>query len=341
MDYFAIKKYLEGKTSAGESERILLWLKNPENETLSRKILEDIWNNSTIQLNGDVPDFSAMFYRIYQQMGSPDFSSVHPKTKLSPFFVVFSKIAAVLIFPLLLTSVYLFYNPPGRQVAGSSLLTHEIYTRPGTRTKLQLHDGTLVWLNDGSTFRYPEHFDSGKREVYLDGEAYFEVQSDSEHPFVVDNPMMKMKVTGTQFNLNAYAADHFYEATLLEGEISLMKNNQIFSVEPGERVHFDVGLNKLFRKMVDTEDSKAWIKGQLIFKDEKLGTVIKKLGRWFNVEFIPTEPTVNDYLLSGTFHDETLHQVLEMISFAIPVKFEFKKAENTDGMQRIVWVKKK
>src|SRR5690606_14144513 len=112
--------------------------------------------------------------------------------------------------------------------------TREIYTKPGTRIKIDLPDGTQVWLNDGTHFRYPEQFSGTQREVYVDGEAYFEVKSDAKHPFVVNNPMMKTVVTGTHFNVNGYVADRFFEATLLEGKVSLEKNKQIIRLNPGD-----------------------------------------------------------------------------------------------------------
>ncbi|MDP3431748.1 MAG: DUF4974 domain-containing protein, partial [Bacteroidota bacterium] len=175
----------------------------------------------------------------------------------------------------------------------------------------------------------------------VDGEAYFEVKSNPKNPFVVNNPMMNTVVTGTRFNLNAYSADKYFEATLVQGKVSLKKNNQTFEMEPGEQVQFDAQNEKIVQKNIATENATAWIDGKLIFTDEKLGIVIKKIGRWYNVEIILADPTLNDYLLTGTFRDEKLDQTLRMISLALPVKFEFKKENNPSKIQRTIFMKKK
>jgi transmembrane sensor len=345
MDYYNIKKYLEGKTSESESELIGGWLKNPENDTESRQILGEIWANSNISMTGSEPDFEQMLNHVHQLINTHEvpIQILPTKSRTLKFnlFDVFSKVAAILILPLIILSLYFYFNPNqnGSQVASTSI--REIYTKPGTRTKIELSDGTKVWLNDGTTFRYPEQFSEKKREVFVDGEAYFEVKSDARHPFVVNNSMMNTMVTGTHFNLNAYSADHYFEATLMEGKVNLGKNNQNFTMKPGEQFQFDALLEKMVQKNVNPANASAWIDGKLIFKDEKLETAIKKLARWYNVEIILTEPKLNEYLLTGTIQDEKLDQTLKLVSLALPVKFEFKKENNPTEIQRTIYMMKK
>jgi len=158
---------------------------------------------------------------------------------------------------------------------------------------------------------------------------------------VVNNPMMNTLVTGTHFNLNAYSADKYFEATLLEGKISLERNNQTLKMKPGEQVQFDSQLEEIVRKTVDPQNASAWVDGKLIFKDEKLGTAIRKLARWYNVEIVLSNPEISNYLLTGTFQDEKLDQTLNLISLALPVSFEFKKVNNPTEIQRTIYMKKK
>ena len=196
-------------------------------------------------------------------------------------------------------------------------------------------------MNDGTTFRYPESFSGEKREVFVDGEAYFEVKSNPKNPFVVNNPMMNTVVTGTHFNLNAYSADKYFEATLIEGKINLENENKNLVMIPGEQVQFDSKLEKIVRKTVDPQDATAWIDGKLIFKDEKLAIAIKKLARWYNVEIILNDSEISNYLLTGTIQDEKLDQSLKLIALAIPVKFEFKKVNNPTEIQRTIYMNKR
>ena len=194
MNYDVIKNYLEGKTTETESEQIRKWLKNPNNDHESRKILGDIWASSDIKLRGSVPNFNLMLdkmhHNIKRQKNNSSIQKAYSDKRFSRFYNTFSKVAAILILPLLLASLYFYINPKQDVVQVASTSTREIYTKPGTRTKLELSDGTLVWLNDGTTFRYPEQFAGSNREVYVDGEAYFEVKSDPNNPFIVDNPML-------------------------------------------------------------------------------------------------------------------------------------------------------
>ncbi|MFY9152808.1 MAG: FecR domain-containing protein [Prolixibacteraceae bacterium] len=346
MDKQKIKNYLEGKTNEEESKEIREWLKKGENENESRKLLGEIWTNSSVHLSGTKPDFGQMLDKVHHRINDHK-----PKRKIHTpdsgnnqmgFFEIFSKVAAVLIVPIFLVSLYFNFREAKvktpDQVAISPV--REIYTKPGTRTKIELADGTMVWLNDGTTFRYPEYFSGKNREVFVDGEAYFEVKSNPENPFIVTNALMKTIVTGTHFNINAYTEDHYFEATLLEGKIHLEKNDQKILMKPGEQVQFDAKQETIVQKNVDPENAAAWIDGKLIFNDEKVGIAVKKLGRWFNVEIILTDPDLADFKLTGTFQDEKLDQTLKLISLALPVNFEFKKEESKSKLQRTIYMKK-
>jgi len=341
MNYNDIKKYLEGRTTETESLHIHEWLKNPENDVELRQMLGAIWANSEIHLKGNAPDFNRMLDQVHHQINNQQIHQHKPKALSTSLYHVFSKVAAILIIPLLLLSVYLYFNPANSSTKMGSNTFREIYTKPGTRTQIDLPDGTRVWLNDGTTFRYPEQFAGSQREVFVDGEAYFEVKSNPENPFVVNNPMMNTIVTGTHFNLNAYSADKYFEATLLEGKIHLENEDKKLVMKPGEQVQFDAHNENLVQKVVDPQNAAAWVDGKLIFKDEKLGTAIKKLARWYNVEIILTDPEINNYLLTGRIQDEKLDQSLKLISLALPVKFEFKKVYNQTEIQRTIYMTKR
>lgn len=341
MNYHDIKEYLEGKTTESESLQIREWLRNPENDVELRQILGEIWANSEIHLKGQSPDFNRMLDQVHHQINNQQIQQQKPKALSANLYQAFSKVAAILVIPLLLLSVYFYFNPANSTTKLASNTFREIYTKPGTRTQIDLPDGTRVWLNDGTTFRYPEQFSGSQREVFVDGEAYFEVKSNPENPFVVNNPLMNTVVTGTHFNLNAYTADKYFEATLLEGKIHLENANKNMVMKPGEQVQFDSKLEKIVQKTVDPQNAAAWVDGKLIFKDEKLGTAIKKLARWYNVEIILTDPEINNYLMTATIQDEKLDQSLKLIALALPVKFEFKKVNNQTEIQRTIYMTKR
>lgn len=341
MNYHDIKEYLEGKTTESESLQIREWLRNPENDVELRQILGEIWANSEIRLKGQAPDFNRMLDQVHHQINNQQIQQHKPKALSTSLYQAFSKVAAILVIPLLLLSVYFYFNPANNTTKLASNTFREIYTKPGTRTQIDLPDGTRVWLNDGTTFRYPERFTGSQREVFVDGEAYFEVKSNPENPFVVNNSMMNTVVTGTHFNLNAYSSDKYFEATLIEGKINLENANKKLVMKPGEQVQFDSKLEQIVQRTVDPQDAAGWVDGKLIFKDEKLGTAIKKLARWYNVEIILTDPEINNYLMTATIQDEKLDQSLKLIALALPVKFEFKKVNNLTEIQRTIYMTKR
>jgi hypothetical protein len=136
MNYQDIIKYLEGKTTEPETELIRGWLKNPENDAESREILGEIWANSNISLTNMKPDFEQMLNQVHHRINSKKTpSQLTPiKSKVLPIgiFNIFSRVAAILILPLILLSLYFYFNPKGNggQLASTSI--HEIYTKPGT-----------------------------------------------------------------------------------------------------------------------------------------------------------------------------------------------------------------
>ncbi|MCW0481314.1 FecR family protein [Gaoshiqia sediminis] len=320
-----IKNYLEGKTDQLRSEQIREWLIDPKNETQVRQLLGEIWTNSQIKLSGSKPDFdqllSRVHYRIHAQPGS-SFAAPSKTRKIGRIYQMFARAAAILILPLLLFTAYLYFSSPTGWVAQGELVMREIYTKPGTRTSLTLADGTKVWLNDGTIFKYPEQFTASNRTVFVDGEAYFEVKSDLQHPFVVENPLMKTVVTGTQFNLHAYSADQFFETTLLEGKIHLEGQAGHIELDPGQQVQFDATTNVIEKKEVKSTNAAAWIDGKLMIQNERLDLAVKKLSRWYNVEMVITEPQLKELELTCTLENEKLDQCMNLIAQALPIRYQ-------------------
>jgi ferric-dicitrate binding protein FerR (iron transport regulator) len=222
-----------------------------------------------------------------------------------------------------------------------AVVERQVYTKPGTITQLELPDGSKVWLNDGTTLKYPEKFTGNERRLFVDGEAYFEVKTDPKHPFIVENPMMNTLVTGTSFNINAYSNDKYFEITLVEGKVQLEKNNQQFDLKPGEQIRFDVAKTQINRKNVNPAIYASWINGRLILEDEPLGVAVKKLGRWYNVDFIIADNELFALLLTATFQDEKLEQTLQNIVFALPVKFSIKEELVNNSPHKTIYLMKR
>ncbi|RKD90235.1 FecR family protein [Mangrovibacterium diazotrophicum] len=338
-----IRRFLEGKTTPEESNKIKQWLSVPQNEAVARMILGDLWTNNEIHLKGQKPDFDTMLLKTKFRIPTDSINQInkHSRSNVNRFIQLFYRVAAVLILPLMLFTAYLYFQKPVVPVSPSAenagFGIREIYTKPGTRTSLQLADGTRVWLNDGTTFRYPEQFTGAKREVYVDGEAYFEVEADKQHPFVVNNPMMKTLVTGTHFNVNGYSKDQFFEATLLEGKIQLESKSGNAELLPGEQLQFNVDAKKMVQREVKSSSAIGWIDGRLIIQNERLELALKKISRWYNIDIVMDDKSISDYELTCTLENEKVDQCMNLISNALQIRY---RVEKIDNKKRIHLLKK-
>lgn len=226
----------------------------------------------------------------------------------------FAAIAASLI--IIVTGSWLLY----RHYTASSPVFTTITTQPGKVRKVILNDGSQVWLNALSTLRFATAFgSSGSRELFLEGEAYFEVAKDEQHPFVVHTRDLSTRVLGTRFNVNAYPGSHPIEVTLLEGKVMLAAAADTLYLAPDQKATFTAnnlhvvekapGLTAvrdsarqnttgeprraaLIREPVDhASDAAAWREGNLIFRNTVLEEIMPSLARKYNIR-IQSDPAL-------------------------------------------------
>ncbi|MDO5968751.1 FecR domain-containing protein [Flavivirga aquimarina] len=201
----------------------------------------------------------------------------------------------------------------------------------GKRFTLQLSDGTLVYLNSGTSLKYPVNFITGKsRKVFLKGEAYFDVTKDENHPFIVNADGMDVRVLGTQFNIASYPEDNEINTVLVEGAVSIYKTEASYNTEdvtilkPGFKAAWQKNSNQIHIGEVDIELHTAWINGRIIFRHMPFNNIMKKLERHYNVTIINNNINLGNDLLSASFDVETIEQVFETINEIHPIDFVIK-----------------
>ena len=203
----------------------------------------------------------------------------------------------------------------------------QVITPYGKRTRITLSDGTKIWLNAGSILSYPMHFSGDSREVYLSGEAFFEVAKDKAKPFYVITNDLKIKVTGTRFNVTSYKNDSFTQAVLLEVKIFASKN-ALFSKEielvPGERVVLDKGDRHLQKQKVNVEQYASWVEGYLIINDEPINEITKKLERYYDQKIVIERSSQNMRFTGKLNLADDLSKVLQNIAFSAAFTIEHK-----------------
>lgn len=230
--------------------------------------------------------------------------------------------AAMLTLPLFLGCGVLFYLL-FRQSQSPETMAH-VYALDGSVVRYELPDGSVAWLNAGSSLRYPTRFSKTVRSVELEGEAYFEVSASKEHPFEVHTPAgLKVHVHGTCFNVSAYGDSPKTETSLAEGKVCITLPNSDTPVEllPGEHLIYDNVEKTVDRSRVDVDEKIAWKEGELIFRNAGIEEIFQRLERRFNVEITYRNHRHKDYRYRATFRNESLTQILEYLAKTASMKW--------------------
>ncbi|MGQ7868822.1 FecR family protein [Sunxiuqinia sp. sy24] len=244
------------------------------------------------------------------------------------------RVAAVLFLPVLLLSLWsLFVKIP--QVR-STLIAHQEVTSPiGCRTKVELPDGTHVWLNAESTIKFPVPFIGQNREVELLGEAYFEVTKNKDNPFLITSNEAQVTVLGTSFNFRSYPEDQLAEVVLKEGTVRFESGyNNISSeylMKPNNRLVVNKRSGELAITDVRVDKYIAWHQNKLVFDESSIDELAEKLERWYGVEVILQGKNFQAYRFSTTFENESLQHVIDLLELSSPINIEYKQAEYKPG----------
>lgn len=215
--------------------------------------------------------------------------------------------------------VYAFGSNEEQQVI------HQIVTPRGAYYQLLLPDSSLVWLNSETSIRFPNKFDSHKREVYLVGEAFFEVKHNTKTPFIVHTEYQTTKVLGTKFNVNSYRGQDFDVVTLIEGSVETSsKYNEKLLMKPGHQAK--VG-RRIHNSIVENAaDFAAWRSGDFYFNDTPLIEVMKMIGRWYNVD-INTDYIPENRLNGLINRNVPLEQLLGFIEMTSKIKILYQDSK--------------
>lgn len=239
----------------------------------------------------------------------------------TPIFVNWMKYAAIVILSLSVGALLVYFS--GLTKSDNQLAS--ISSPRGQITSLTLFDGTTVWLNSETTIRYSSDFNKKEREVFVEGEAYFEVNHNDKLPFIVDVGASKIKVYGTIFNVKAYPVDDYVETVLIEGKVEFItKDNSVF-LKPNEKITFLTEKGILQKEHADIEKTSAWKNGKYYYNSEKLSSIIQQLQRWYDIEFIFNENDLSDFTFTGVVNREkSIEYNLKIIELTNKIKFESK-----------------
>ncbi len=222
------------------------------------------------------------------------------------------------------TAVYFKRLHEKRELAYQT--TYQEYsTQKGERSTLLLSDGTSIRLNSATKIRFPVVFSRGKRELFLDGEAFFEVAHNENAPFIVHTVDANIRVLGTIFNVTSYSEDNKTQVIVSEGQVAfggvrqqdevMLRRNQLSRIVKGG--------SPSTAEVIRTDKYLAWLKNQMVFDNATLEEVIKQLSRKFDVEFKVLDTSLLQRHIMATYSNETLSQIIQSLSLSL--RFQYKQ----------------
>jgi ferric-dicitrate binding protein FerR (iron transport regulator) len=238
------------------------------------------------------------------------------------------KIAAILFLPLLLSfMIYVFIDRKNKPIEAFA----EIRSPLGGKTFFTLPDGSTGCLNNGSALKYPVSF-AGNRQVRLKGEAFFDVARNGT-AFHVLTEDLDVEVMGTTFNVSAYGDDQSEKIILQSGKVlvSTVEGKKLAILDPDQQLTYGKESRQFQLSRVNAFQFTAWTEGKLVFRNETLDEVVKRLSRWYNADFEITDRELVKQTFHATFQDEPLDEVLKLLSLTTPIRYEEVKRNIQNG----------
>lgn len=256
------------------------------------------------------------------------------------------KVLFTLLFLVIATCLFFIYRQWGGTADGYKLAT----TDAGMKTRIRLSDGSMVWLNAGSSLKYPSKFDKQVREVFLSGEGYFDIQQHADKPFIIHTEKMDIRVLGTAFNVRSYKDEGFEETALISGavEILVKEANKVRRVllQPNQKLvvsdlkHVkakDEGttiieqsenmiIERKALSVVGSIDSgqvaeTAWVRNRFLFENETLELISRRLERWYGIKIIIEDPRLSTLRFTGRADNLSLEKLLTILQEIQPFNY--------------------
>ena len=364
--WILLSKKIAGEATGDELEELQQLISdNPEWKTTMEN-LRELWSSKPVIVDTDKKQKIEDAYLVHINRLKEKGADFKENTELAvhdveinltavkkPFYKSWITYAAAAVFIVAAIFLYPFIADTGKTNEAASPIRpfNEITINPGSRTKVQLPDGSQVWVNSGSHLTYEGNFKGNTREVQLDGEAYFDVAKDASRPFIVHTSGIDIKVLGTAFNVKAYKTEPTIEATLIHGSIEVINKSDPGSAKIMLKPHEKLVYNKYVIK--DIKDQKAdikpvansfsiiikplrkniadndivetaWVYNKLIFEDERFADLALKMERWYNVKISIEYEKLKNYKISGSFVNETAEEALKALQLLVPFSYSIK-----------------
>ena len=309
-----LDKYLSQNVSKETQGLFVEWLAAPVDEELKDQILQDHWEREYYLSPEDVEkSYKAVRRRID---GSERTKPIRPVKSL---WIGVASAAAVAV----LVTFFAFFLEQEESITvieDRYVEMTECYVGNGEKQMITLDDSTSVILNSGSLLIYPKEFQGSRREVYLTGEAIFDVSKDVEHPFIVKTPDFSVKVHGTLFNVSSYPDAENSYATLKEGSVSVLANDkEEYLLSPNQTLCYNRDTHRVTVEQSDVADIFSWKDGCLCFKSASIHSIIGTIERYYGVHVYLTTGKYDSALVTAKFiHGESVEELFSALCLVIP-----------------------
>jgi len=318
-------RFFANETTESENKAIYEWIQSSDENKAAFMQQKALWNHASIKWTDSIStetEFAALQEKIEAKNSRLRFL----KSRKSLAFQI-SRVAAILV--ILLTVGWfgksLLVKPESSATLGN--LT-EIIIPIGQRGQITLEDGTKVWINADTRLKYPAHFNEKTREVYLEGEAYFEVAHNKQKPFLVHTSSIEVKVLGTKFNVKSYKNDLKTETTVAEGCVSVAENakqkngNTAKAVKllANDKAVLNQDANDFKLEKTNASLATAWTTGEISFDEKSLDEIARILERQFDFVIVVENKAAKDNIYTATFEKG---KTCEEILFALMKSSDF------------------
>lgn len=306
-----IIRYLEDSATDEEKFALQSWLRNRKNR-IDFNILKAEWTNSLGNAN---PEGSEKTWNmVLTGLSERGFSGWQKSRIINQYL----RYAAIFFFLTTLGSIGWYLT--NRSVAGDAVYS-KIIADNGQISKAELPDGSIVWLNSGTSLVYNNEFGIKNRDITLSGEAFFDISKNANLPLIVDCDHFRVKVIGTKFNINAFPGKFKNSVALEEGEVSVtnLYSRATYKLSPGQVAEFDAAIKTLNISQANISRYTSWKEGVINFYDQSLEEVLEILKVRYNQEFEVTEQ-VKRYRYTFTVRNDSLNEIIKLLENITPIK---------------------
>jgi transmembrane sensor len=309
--YLLIARYLARQTSSDENAQLATWVaQSPENERTFEQ-LKTVWQASQTPAAPAETVAALARLKVRLALPAPAAAPTPPVRRWRLRVARPTQLAALVLLLISALGGAYFYGRP------APALAYRVYRTPaGQPQRLRLPDSSVVTLAPQSQLRYPAQFATSSREVYLEGEAFFEVTKNPHRPFRVHSGAWVTQVLGTKFNVSAVPGASQLAVSLVEGKVQVTDKQDKYLLAPGQQLRADVATGRIYRQAFDRQRVLAWRSNQLVFKNEKLADVAPQLERRYGVKLVFADPATAEVRLWATFDNEPLPRVLDALRLA-------------------------